>query len=103
VNAIVVDGKNVRVIERSSGFRLSLEACNVIGIGRRLRQRLERDVAIELEVFGKVHAAHAALADLANDPVVSDGLADHASALRAPRSISVRSSAGGCSRNRRRV
>jgi len=41
------------------------------------RKNLQRDVTVELPVGGAVHVAHAEGADLLDDPVVGEGLADH--------------------------
>ena len=45
--------------------------------GQLVRQELERHLAAEARVFGLVDDAHAAAADLLEDPVVREGLADH--------------------------
>ena len=45
--------------------------------GQRLGHDLERDVAIEAAVGGAVDLAHAAFAELLDDGVAADSLADH--------------------------
>ena len=56
-----VDLRDVRMIERREHLRFALEPRQPIGIGReRVRQDLDRDVAIQLRVAGAIHLAHAA-------------------------------------------
>ena len=45
-----------------------------------VRQEFQGDEAVEFGVFGFVHHTHAAPAELLNDAIVRDGLADHAQA-----------------------
>jgi hypothetical protein len=42
-----------------------------------LRQKLQRDMSVQLEVFGFVNHAHPAATELFQDAVVRNGLADH--------------------------
>ena len=59
-----VDRGDVRMIQRREHLRFALEPREPIRIGReRLRQDLERDVAIQPRVAGAIHLAHAARAD----------------------------------------
>ena len=73
-----VDGADPGVVERRGRARLALEALEGGRVGGELGgQELERDVPAELRVLGLVDDAHAAAAELRDDPVVGDGLADH--------------------------
>ena len=73
-----VDRDDARVVESGDGARFAFEAGAAIGIvGGIVRQHLERDLASELRVLGKVHLAHAAGAECAEDPIVRDGLPEH--------------------------
>jgi hypothetical protein len=42
-----------------------------------LRQKLQRDVAVQLEVFGFIDHTHPAATELRKDAIVRNGLADH--------------------------
>ena len=46
-------------------------------MGEFVRQELQSDVTAELYVLGFVHHSHATAAQLLNNAVVRDGLADH--------------------------
>jgi hypothetical protein len=74
----LVNRADVRMIERrgSEGFPLELFAGGRI-ILQFLRQKLQGDMAVQLDVFGFVHHTHAAATELFQDPIVRDGLADH--------------------------
>ena len=56
-----------------NGSRACGSAGNFIG------QELQGDEAVQTSVLGLVHYAHAAAAELFDDAVVRDGLADHES------------------------
>ena len=59
-----VDRRDVWMIERGEYLRFSAEARKPIRIAReRLRQDLQRHIAVELRVFGAIHLAHAAGTD----------------------------------------
>ena len=61
---------DVRVLERRDRFRLAAEPLPLGRPGVRAGQdHLERDRAVQVEVPGLVHDAHAAAADLVNDLV----------------------------------
>jgi hypothetical protein len=77
--ADLVDRSDVRVIERAGRARLSQQAGSGVGMAGGLRrEELERDPAVEVRIFGQINSTHAARADVAEDPVVRDGSADHA-------------------------
>jgi hypothetical protein len=74
----VVDRADVRVFQCRRRARLAsqpLERLRVVA--DLLREELQRDATAELDVLGLVDDAHAAAAELLQDPVVGDGLADH--------------------------
>ena len=75
----VVDRADVGVLERGGRAGLALEPLERLRVARQLLgQELQRDAAAELQVLGLVDDAHAAAAELREDPVVGDRLADHA-------------------------
>ena len=48
-----------------------------VSLASNQREELQCDVTVQLQVLGLVDGAHAALAELLDDPVVGDGPADH--------------------------
>jgi len=63
-----VDRRDIRMIQGGEHLRFSPETSESIGIGReRVREDLQRDVAIELRIAGAVDLAHATRADLRDD------------------------------------
>ena len=61
------------MIERGERFRFALEARQPVRIGGDVvRQRLDRDRAVEPGIPGEVHDAHAAAGELALDAVGTD-------------------------------
>ena len=75
----LVDGGDVGMVDGGRGLSLADEALDPLVVGRDvLRQDLERDLPAELRVLGGVDDAHAAAAELVDDPVVRDSLVDHA-------------------------
>ena len=63
-----VDVRDVRMVQRRERLRFAREPRQPFGIsGERVRQDLERDVAIQLRVARAIHLAHAARADERND------------------------------------
>ena len=78
--ADLVDGANVRVVERRSGASLALETFQGRGIRAEFgRKKLQRYVPAEGFVLGLVDNAHSTTAQFLDDAVVRDGLADHMS------------------------
>ena len=64
--------QNIRVIQRSRGERLLLEASQPVRVQRkRLRQNLNRHIPFQTRVAGAVHLAHSSRAEQANDLVRS--------------------------------
>src|SRR5208283_283325 len=76
--ADVVDGADVGVIQRRSGAGLAAKAFESLGIaGDGVGQEFERDKTAEFAVLGLVNDAHATAAELFDDLVAGDSLADH--------------------------
>ncbi len=74
----VVDGADVSVIEGGSGLGFTPEAFLSLVVGEQPhRQELQRDGSVEARVLGFVDDTHTPAAELLDDPVVGDGLADH--------------------------
>ena len=72
-----VDLRDVRMIERREKLRLALEAGAAVGVARhRVRQYLQRDVAIESGVSGAINLAHSARTDGREHFVRADATAD---------------------------
>ena len=75
----VVDGADVRMIQRGCRLRLTLETAQSLRVsGNLLGQEFQSDETMEPGVFGLIDHTHAAAAQLFNDAVVRDGLPDHA-------------------------
>ena len=65
-----VDGGDVGMVQRGEHFRLALKPRQPIGVRRhRRRQRLDRDLTLQLGVGRPIHLPHPALADLGGDVV----------------------------------
>src|SRR3954453_9576173 len=62
------------MVERREHLRFACEACEPIRVAReRIRQNLQRNVAMQLRVGCSIDRAHSALAQLRGDPVMRDG------------------------------
>jgi hypothetical protein len=73
-----VDGADVGMVQGRSGASFPLKTIKGLTIlGEFFRKKFEGDEASELDVLGAVDDAHAAAAQLFDDAVVRDGLADH--------------------------
>src|ERR1700721_2638917 len=80
------------VLERRNGGWLALKPVKRKRILFRLgRQKLECDMAPQIEVLSLVNDAHPAAAQLRYDTVMRDGLADHCENCSWARAIHVRS------------
>ena len=74
----LVDGADIRVVQGGGRTRFALKTVKRERIFFRLRrQELERDVAAQVDVLGFIHNTHPSAAELREDTVVRDGLADH--------------------------
>ena len=86
VRGDVVDDDDVRVAEGRGGLGLLDEALPAVGVGHLVGgQDLDGDGPVEVGVLGLVDGAHAALADLFEDPVVEDRLAGQSGSFHFPR------------------
>ena len=75
--ADVMNGADVGMIQRGRGASLPLESAQRLPVASQIvRQELERDEATEPGVLRFVDHAHAAAAELLDDAVVGEGLAD---------------------------
>ena len=69
----LVDGDDVRMVQRRSGARLLLETTNGVGVARkRGAKQLQRDLATEPRVVRHVHLAHPAPADERDNVIGAD-------------------------------
>ena len=76
--ADVVNGADVGMVESGGGTSFTPETfqCQRVS-GHVIRQELERNETTQLGVLGLVHDAHSTTAELFDDAVARDGLADH--------------------------
>ena len=73
----LVDGADVGMVQRRRGARFPLKAIQGLAIlGKFFGQKLKRDEAAKFEILGPVNDTHAAAAQLLDDAVMRDGLAD---------------------------
>src|SRR5207302_10704640 len=76
--ADLVNGANVGMVERGGGASFATEAPQGRGVlGDVVGKEFQGYEPAEREVFGLVDDSHAATAELLDDAVVRDGLADH--------------------------
>ncbi len=79
VFADVVDGADVRMIERRGSPRFALEALQGLGVPSQLvGQEFERHPAAQPAVVSRVDHPHTPTAELGHDLVVRNDLTDHA-------------------------
>ena len=72
----LVDRDDARVVERRRGLGLDDEAPEPLLVADELRrQDLQRDAALEGEILGEIHLAHAAGSQRAHDPIVGNPVA----------------------------
>ncbi len=75
----VIDGADVGVLERGGRPGLALQPLEGLRIRRGLlRKKLQGHAAAELQVLGFVNDSHPAASELREDPVMREGLTDHA-------------------------
>ena len=76
--ADLVERRDVGMIQRAGGARLAQQASRGFRImDRSGQQEFERDPPFQVGIFSQIHRAHAAGADVADDPVVRDAGANH--------------------------
>lgn len=57
----VKNGENIGMVERGHSARLLFEAAQAVGFeGKKLRENLQRDLALEARISGAIHFPHAA-------------------------------------------
>src|SRR5437867_9863904 len=79
VLADIVNGADVRVIQRRGGAGLTLESLQRLALWRILiGQKLQGDVAAKASVFGFVDDTHTARPEFFENSIVGDGSAGHA-------------------------
>ena len=73
-----VDVNDIGMIQGRERFGLSLKALQSLLAGSKLgRQYLQRYLPLEGRILGPIHLSHAALAELLQDLVVAERLANH--------------------------
>jgi hypothetical protein len=73
-----VNGADVGVIQRGSGFRLALKAGECLRVfGYVVGEELEGNKATELDILSFVNHTHPTAAEFFDDAVVRDGFVDH--------------------------
>ena len=73
-----MNGADVGMVQSRSGLCFTAKAAQDLSIfGHFVGQKLQRNKAIEFGVLGFVYDAHPAAAQLLEDAIVRDGLADH--------------------------
>ena len=78
----LVNGQNIRMIQRRGSARLAFETAQLHLVrGQPLRKKLERDFAPQLLVSRHVHLAHSAHANERLDPVMTDQFSHHRAGL----------------------
>jgi hypothetical protein len=76
--ADVVDGANVGVIQRGRSLSFALKAGERLWVARNvIGKKLEGDEAMQPRVFRFIDDTHPTTAELLDDAIVGDGLADH--------------------------
>jgi len=87
------------VVQRGCGFGFPLETAQSLRVvGEIVWKKLQGNESAELKVFRFVDYPHAASADLFDDAVVRDGLADHSERALRRRHIRSQATASQCTR-----
>jgi hypothetical protein len=74
----VVDGADIRMIERRCCLRFALKACQGLGVGGQIiGQELQRHKTMQPHIFSFVNHSHSPSAELLDDAVMRNGLANH--------------------------
>jgi len=83
--ADVVDGADVGMVQRGCGLGLAAKALERLRVlGQIVGKELEGNKTSEARIFGFVDHPHTAAAQLLDDAIVRDGLADHCSRMLRP-------------------
>jgi hypothetical protein len=78
VLANVVNGADVGMVQGAGGAGLAAEAFHGLGIASQVfGEEFQGYVATELGIFGLVDYAHSSAAELMEDAIMRDGLAEH--------------------------
>src|ERR1700730_17274629 len=81
VPADFVNGADIRMVEGRGGTRLAAETFQDLRVLLQIvGQKLQRNETAQLQVLGFIHHTHPATAELLDDAIVRDGLADHTQA-----------------------
>ena len=100
VLADVMNRANVRVIQGGGSLRFALETSQSLRVfGHFVGQKFQGDEAVQAGVFGFIDHSHAAAAELLDDPIMRDGLAEQWKSLQ-PRASMLGRLARGSQRNR---
>src|SRR6266699_4838539 len=74
----VVNRADVRMIERGGSLRLTFETLQRGDVaGEVFGKKLKRHMTVQSEVFSLIHHTHPAAAQMADNSVMRNGLADH--------------------------
>src|ERR1035437_7767042 len=91
----IKDHANIGVIQRGGSLGLALKSGKYLRVASNiLRQELEGDEAMQPSVLSLVHHTHPAAAQLLDDAVVRDGLAEHQGQILRGSNIQVNESRG---------
>jgi hypothetical protein len=72
-----MNGADIWVVQGGSGLSFPLKSSERVRItGDTVRKEFQGNEAMQTDVFGLINHTHAAAAELLNDAVVRDGLAD---------------------------
>jgi DNA-binding winged helix-turn-helix (wHTH) protein len=97
----LMDRADIGMVESGGRLRLPLETSQCLGVsGDLVRQELQGNKTMESSVLSFVNNTHPPSAELLNDAVVRDGLADHAAGMlwRTRRQVNESGGVGGCKR-----
>ena len=79
VFANLINGADIRMIQRRSGARFALKALQRLRIfSEHIGQEFQCDPPAKAKVFGSIHLAHSSSPESAQNAIVRDRFADHA-------------------------
>jgi hypothetical protein len=80
-----IDRDDARMVQRGNRLRFTLESGQRVRIrGQLRRDRLQRDLAVELQILGDVDVSHPARPERALDAIVTERPADHGQYVARP-------------------